>query len=45
MCEYLLIYKEQGKTIFICSHSAENITALCETVYEMDKGVIENIHH
>ena len=43
MREYLLSYKEQGKTILICSHSAEGISVLCETVHEMDKGVIERI--
>ena len=40
MREYLLSYKEQGKTILICSHSAEDISVLCNTVHEMDKGVI-----
>jgi ABC-2 type transport system ATP-binding protein len=40
MREYLLSYKEQGKTILICSHSSEDISVLCETVHEMDKGVI-----
>lgn len=39
--EYLLSYKEQGKTILICSHSAEDIEVLCDTVHEMDKGVLE----
>jgi ABC-2 type transport system ATP-binding protein len=43
MREYLLSYKEQGKTILICSHSAEDISVLCETVHEMDKGRIEKI--
>ena len=43
MREYLLSYKEQGKTILICSHSAEDIKVLCETVHEMDKGVISAI--
>ena len=36
MREYLLSYKEHGKTILICSHSAEDISVLCETVHEMD---------
>lgn len=40
MREYLLSYKEQGKTILICSHSAEDISVLCDTVHEMDKGVM-----
>lgn len=43
MREYLLSYKEQGKTILICSHSAEDIDILCDTVHEMDKGNIENV--
>ena len=43
MREYLLSYKEQGKTILICSHSAEDISVLCETVHEMDKGKIVKI--
>lgn len=43
MREYLLSYKEQGKTIIICSHSAEDISVLCDTVHEMDKGVIEKV--
>ena len=44
MREYLLSYKQQGKTILICSHSAEDISVLCETVHEMDKGRIEQIN-
>ena len=40
MREYLLSYKEQGRTILICSHSAEDISVLCDTVCEMDKGSI-----
>ena len=43
MREYLLTYKEQGKTILICSHSAEDISVLCETVHEMDKGRLERV--
>lgn len=38
MREYLLDLKEQGKTILIASHSAEDIDVLCDTVHEMDKG-------
>ena len=41
MREYLLSYKEQGKTILICSHSAEDISVLCDTVYEMEKGELK----
>ena len=43
MREYLLSYKQQGRTILICSHSAEDISVLCETVHEMDKGRLERI--
>lgn len=43
MREYLLSYKEQGKTILICSHSAEDISVLCDTVHEMDKGFMTEI--
>ena len=40
MRKYLLDLKEQGKTILIASHSAEDIEVLCDTVCEMDKGVL-----
>ncbi|MGN0648911.1 MAG: ATP-binding cassette domain-containing protein [Oscillospiraceae bacterium] len=43
MRKYLLNLKEQGKTILIASHSAEDIDVLCDTVYEMDKGRLEKI--
>ena len=43
MMPVILSYKEQGKTILICSHSAEDISVLCDTVHEMDKGVISEI--
>jgi ABC-2 type transport system ATP-binding protein len=41
--EYLLDLKEQGKTILIASHSAEDISVLCDTVCEMDKGVLTKL--
>lgn len=40
MRKYLLNLKEQGKTIVIASHSAEDIEILCDTVYEMDNGIL-----
>lgn len=40
MRKYLLELKAQGKTILIASHSAEDIETLCDTVCEMDKGVM-----
>lgn len=35
MRDYLLKLKEQGKTMLIASHSAEDIEILCDTVCEM----------
>jgi ABC-2 type transport system ATP-binding protein len=43
MRKYLLDYKNQGKTIIIASHSAEDISVLCDTVSEMDKGILTKI--
>ena len=43
MRQYLLSLKEQGKTILIASHSAEDIEILCDTVCEMDKGILTKL--
>ncbi len=43
MRRYLLNLKEQGKTILIASHSAEDIDVLCDSVVEMDKGRMERV--
>jgi len=40
MRKYLLDFRKQGKTIIIASHSTEDIEVLCDTVSEMDKGVL-----
>lgn len=40
---YLKELKEEGKTIVIASHSTEDIDTLCDTVHEMDKGIISFI--
>lgn len=40
---YLKLFREQGKTILIASHSAEDISILCDTVCEMDKGVLSSM--
>ena len=40
MRKYLIELKEKGKTILIASHSAEDISVLCDTVCEMDKGIL-----
>ena len=43
MRRLLINLKEQGKTILIASHSAEDIELLCDTVHEMDNGQISKI--
>ena len=43
MRQYLLDLKLQGKTILIASHSSEDIDVLCDTVCEMDKGILTAI--
>ena len=43
MRKYLLDLKAKGKTIIIASHSAEDIEVLCDTVCEMDKGVLTKV--
>ncbi|MDD6059448.1 MAG: ATP-binding cassette domain-containing protein [Ruminococcus sp.] len=43
MRKYLLDLKEQDITILIASHSAEDIEILCDTVCEMDKGVLTQL--
>lgn len=43
MRKYLIALKEQGKTIIIASHSSEDIEVLCDTVCEMEKGVLTPI--
>ena len=43
MRKFLLGLKDQGKTLLIASHSAEDVDTLCDTVYEMDKGIISKV--
>ena len=33
--------RDEGKTILLASHSAEDIDLLCDAVYELDKGKME----
>ena len=40
MRNYLLQLREKGKTILLISHSAEDIATLCDTVHEMEHGVL-----
>lgn len=37
----LLALKQNGTTIIIVSHNTEDIKTLCDTVHEMDKGVLK----
>jgi len=39
----LLKLKDEGKTILLTSHNHEDIDLLCDSVYEMDGGVMEKI--
>lgn len=41
MRKYLIELRKQGKTIILASHSSEDISVLCDTVNEMDKGKIK----
>ena len=43
MRKYLLNLKGRGKTILMASHSSEDIEILCDTVCEMDKGVLTKL--
>ncbi len=36
----LLGMRDEGKTILVASHNMEDIAVMCDTVYEMDKGVL-----
>ncbi len=35
--------RDEGTTILLCSHNAEDIDVLCDEVYEMEKGVLNKI--
>jgi len=41
MREILMQLRDAGKTILLASHSAEDISILCDTVCQMDAGVLE----
>lgn len=43
MRELLIKLRDEGKTIIFASHSAEDIDMLCDTVSEMDSGVLTTI--
>lgn len=39
----ILYLKNEGKTILLASHNAVDIDTLCDTVFEMDAGVIKRV--
>ena len=41
--ELLLKMKEQGKLIILASHNREDIDVLCDEVFEVEKGKIEQV--
>ena len=41
--ELLLRWKDEGKTMIIASHAAEDIDILCDDVWEMDKGIATRV--
>lgn len=43
MRQLFLELKKQKKTILLASHSREDIAALCDVVYEMDKGILTKV--
>lgn len=40
MRQLLLQLKEQGKTILIASHNPDDVSILCDTIHEMDAGIM-----
>lgn len=36
--------KERGKLIILCSHNPEDIKILCDHVFEIDKGIINQLY-
>ncbi|BCL80687.1 multidrug ABC transporter ATP-binding protein [Ktedonobacteria bacterium brp13] len=44
MRELILSLRNQGKTIILASHNAQDIEVLCNTVCEMDSGVLTPLH-
>ena len=38
--QILLELREQGKLILLASHNSEDISQLCQEVYEMDAGIL-----
>lgn len=43
MRELFLKLKDEGRTILLASHNREDVDILCDSVYEMDRGVMQQI--
>ncbi len=43
MRKLFLNLKDEGKTILVASHNAEDIKVLCDRVFEMNKGKLEKL--
>jgi len=41
--ELLLSFKKEGKTIILTSHNQQDIDALCDSVYRINQGRIEQV--
>lgn len=44
MRTFLMDLRNRGKTIILASHSQEDIATMCDTVYQMDAGVLSREH-
>lgn len=43
MRKLFLDLKEEGRTIILASHNSEDINELCDHVYEIDQGILEEV--
>lgn len=41
--EILLSFRDQGKTILLASHNADDIELLCDTVHKIENGVVSSV--
>ena len=41
--ELLLQLRDEGKTILLASHNKEDIEILCDSVYEIDNGILTQV--
>ncbi|BAL00830.1 ABC transporter ATP-binding protein [Oscillibacter valericigenes Sjm18-20] len=44
MRDLFLNFKAEGKTIILVSHNSEDIKMLCDTVCEMDRGILSSVN-